>query len=305
MVEVSGLPELTKEEFLVRHPWARKTLKVIGEGQEWIAVNKPPGWLSIPDRWNKEHPNILNYLRRKAGDVYVVHRLDWQASGVNLFALGTRAHAILNIAFQYRAVRKVYLVLVEGEPPEEEGKIELKLSAISSRKKNVFKVDQVSGKPAVTFYRVLRKYMGYTLMQVEPLTGRTHQIRVHMKALGTPVAGDIQYAGHLIYASRLKHGKWKFKAEEEERPILERAFLHAWILQFPEPADVSKYHTLVAELPKDLKTVLRFLERYRRLEGDSMGMEELFKWLVEKAKSHALTLPKPLKYLPHELSGNC
>ncbi len=306
---------VAKEEFLRRHPWARKGVQVLDSSDWWLVVNKPPGWLTIPDRWVPTHPNLYQWLKKQYGEeVYVVHRLDWEVSGINLFARTRAVHRLWNIAFQYRCVRKVYLALVEGTPEEPEGKIELRLTALSKRKRNVYKVGGKEGKPAVTYYRLLRRYLGYSLLQVEPLTGRTHQIRVHLKAIGLPVVGDRTYGGHVIFARRLKPGRWYTKRRgieaEEEKPLIERAFLHAWLVGVPAPDDPD-YERMVwwqAPLFKDLKVTLRYLERYRRIEegsgcgqgvlrvgGDLEDVDGLIEGLADWVRAHPLYELRSLK----------
>ncbi len=309
---------ITKEEFLRRHPWARKGVQVLDVSDQWIVVNKPPGWLTIPDRWVPTHPNLYGWLKKRYGEeVYVVHRLDWEVSGVNLFARTREVHRLWNIAFQYRCVRKVYLALVEGTPEEPEGKIELRLTALSKRKRNVYKIGGKEGKPAVTYYRLLRRYLGYSLLQVEPLTGRTHQIRVHLKAIGLPVVGDRTYGGHVVFARRLKPGRWYTKRRgveaEEEKPLVERAFLHAWLVGVPAPDDPAYAKMLWWQAPlfKDLKVTLRYLERYRRVEeegagygqsvllggGDSSDVDRLIEGLAGWVRAHPLYELRSLKHV--------
>jgi len=261
---VSVLEPIDKQEFLARHPWARKPPKIVYEDERIVAVNKPPGWLSIPDRWNPAHPNIYHFLLKKYGKIYIVHRLDWQTSGVNVFAKDAETHRMLNIAFERRKVVKEYHAIVEGIPEKESDRIELPLSPLSSRKRNVYKVDRVEGKPAITEYVVAKKWIGYSFLKVFPITGRPHQIRVHMKAIGTPIVGDVTYGGHYLYLSRLKPTfKRKRSLDYEEKPIIERSALHAYKLTIPKDESGEETIELTAPYFKDMKVAIKYLDLYR------------------------------------------
>ena len=257
---------LDKREFLSRHPWARKPPAIIYEDDRIVAINKPPGWLSIPDRWDPAHPNLYHFLLRKYGKIYIVHRLDWQTSGVNVFAKDAETHRFLNIAFERRKVIKEYHAIVEGVPEKESDRIVLPLAPLSKRKRNVYKIDKTEGKPAITEYELEKKWIGYSFLRVFPITGRPHQIRVHMKAIGTPIVGDITYGGHYLYLSRLKPSfKRKRDIEYEEKPIIERTALHAYKLILPADENNDRTIELTAPYYKDMKVAIKYLDMYRSM----------------------------------------
>lgn len=249
-----GIPIPTKEQFLARHPWAKKPV-VIYLGEDIVVANKPPGWVVVPDRWNKTAPHLRGWMEKKLGRrVSVVHRLDWHTSGVCVFVCGDEAYRQLSMAFMRGQVKRRYLAVVEGQPSPCEGRVELPLVPVS-KGENVYRVDFKEGKYALTHYRVVVSWGSYSVVVLEPRTGRTHQLRVHMQALGTPIVGDAVYGGNPFFLSVVKP-HYRRKSLHEEKPLIERAALHAWQLSLPGRG------TFTAALPRDLRAVLRALMLY-------------------------------------------
>jgi 23S rRNA pseudouridine1911/1915/1917 synthase len=167
-------------------------LEVIRETPDWVAVNKPPGIPTQPARDRKQR-SLEELMRARFGAIYLVHRVDTQTSGVVVFAKTRTAAAQLSALFASRVIRKTYLAVVEGAVTRE--------LTIES---------PIGGRDAHTIVRPLRQFDGRTLVEAEILTGRTHQIRIHMKSVEQPVVGDRRY-GSTMPAPRMLLHAWKLE----------------------------------------------------------------------------------------------
>lgn len=230
---------------------------VIFENEDMVAINKPSGLLSIPDREGKEI-SLKKMLQEKYGQIYTVHRLDKDTSGLIIFAKTEAAHKHLSQQFEGRQTEKIYQGLVNGSPSQTKGNIESRI-AEHPVKAGLMVINR-KGKEALTDYEVLEDFGIYSWMQFQIHTGRTHQIRIHMKETGHPIACDPLYGdGKPVLLSSFK-SKFKLsKNEEEERPLLNRLGLHALRLSFTLLN--GERTTLEAELPKDLRATLQQLEK--------------------------------------------
>ena len=169
-----------------------------------IVVNKPTGLPSVPGRAEGLQDCMASRVLAMAADALVVHRLDMATSGLLLFARGKAMQRQLSHAFAQREVGKRYVAVVAGQVAQDSGEIKLPLITDWPNRPRQ-KVDLETGKPSVTRYRVLSRSAHDTRVELEPLTGRTHQLRVHLLALGHPILGDTLYAppAVLARASRL------------------------------------------------------------------------------------------------------
>ena len=170
-------------------------IAVIRETADWVAVNKPAGLSTSPDRERKRR-SLEELLRAKYREIFVVHRIDTGTSGVVVFARNRPAAARLSALFASRAVRKIYLAVIEGAIPHE--------LTIES---------PIGGKDAHTVVRPLQELGDTTLVEAEILTGRMHQIRIHLKSIERPVVGDRRYGSSLPAKRMLLHA-WKLEHEE-------------------------------------------------------------------------------------------
>ncbi len=159
-----------------------------------VVLDKPAGLLSVPGKGEAGQHNLWSLARQRWPDVQVVHRLDMATSGLLLMARGAQAQRTLSQAFAQREVSKHYVALVQGLVAGEAGTIDLPLITDWPNRPRQ-KVDPVTGKPSLTRWRVLQRDPagGRTRLALEPLTGRSHQLRVHLAALGHPIVGDALY----------------------------------------------------------------------------------------------------------------
>jgi 23S rRNA pseudouridine955/2504/2580 synthase/23S rRNA pseudouridine1911/1915/1917 synthase len=233
--------------------------EILFENDSFIAINKPAGLLSIPDREGKE-PSLKSWLREKYGNIFTVHRLDRETSGVIVFAKDEETHKFLSVAFEQRDVEKFYQGLVQGSLPETKGSIDLPIMEHPAKPGTM--VTGKHGKASLTDYEVIEDLGLYSLVQFNIHTGRTHQIRVHMQALGHPIACDELYGdARPIKLSSFKRNFKLSKYEEEERPILSRLALHSQLLHFKDAK--GEYHTLEAPLPKDMRALIQQLKKWK------------------------------------------
>jgi len=231
---------------------------IIFENEDFVAVNKPAGLLSIPDREGKE-PSLKSWLKEKYGAIFTVHRLDRDTSGIIVFARHEASHKYLSMAFEERTMEKIYAGIVQGSLAQQQGSIDAPLMEHPA-KKGVMYVNK-KGKASLTDYEVQEDLGLYSLLQFRLHTGRTHQIRVHMQSLGHPIVCDELYgdARPILISSFKKKFKLS-RSEEDERPILQRLALHSQLLHFKDGK--GEYHTLEAPLPKDMRALLQQLRKW-------------------------------------------
>lgn len=224
-------------------------LDIVFENSDLIIVNKPAGMVVHPspghDSGTLVHaalghaPDLLGV----GGEVRpgIVHRLDKDTSGLIVIAKNEQSHRWLQEQFKSRSVEKIYLALVDGKPPTPTGRIEAPIGRNTTHRKLMAVVPLERGREAVTEYRTLESFPAHTLLEVHPMTGRTHQIRVHLAFLGCPVAGDTVY------------GKRKSTVD------LNRHFLHAFRLKIVLPGEkIPK--VFEAGLPEELQKSLNIIK---------------------------------------------
>lgn len=159
-----------------------------------LVVDKPAGLLAVPGRGEDKQDCLSSRIQQRVPDALIVHRLDMATSGLLLFARGIEMQRMLSEMFRTRQVEKRYQAIVEGAPARDAGSIDLHIATDWPNRPRR-KIDALTGKPALTNYRVLERGTGRSRMELEPVTGRTHQLRIHMMALGHPIVGDELYCG--------------------------------------------------------------------------------------------------------------
>lgn len=227
-------------------------LDIIFENDDLIVVNKPAGMVVHPAVGHKNGTLVHAALAHAPEMVGiggekrpgVVHRLDKDTSGLILLAKNDQAHRWLQDQFRLRKTIKTYIALVDGKPPTPSGRIDAPVGRDNMNRKLMTVTSYNKGREAVSEYRTVEVFKNHTLLEVRPLTGRTHQIRVHLKFIGCPVAGDNVY-GH----------------RHPTLPI-NRQFLHAARLTILLPGEATP-HTFETPLPLELKEVLEGLREAR------------------------------------------
>ncbi len=228
-------------------------LDILYEDEQAIVINKPAGMVVHPaaghDSGTLVHAVLAHCddLKGFGGEIRpgVVHRLDRDTSGIIVMAKNEKAHIFLQEQFKARSINKRYLALVDGAPPTPSGRVEAPIGRDPVRRQQMAILTPDKGREAVTEYRTLKSYAKHTLIEAHPLTGRTHQIRVHMAFLKCPIVGDVLY------------GRRKQSIE------LSRHFLHAYRLTILLPGH-SAPMTFEAPLPEELAKVLEGLEENKK-----------------------------------------
>jgi len=257
-------------------------LDVLYEDDDVLVVDKPAGLPVEPERWERGNACLsgaLLDLALRRSEVTpshptepttgmdfrprLVHRIDKDTTGAVLVAKNLETERRLREAFAAGGVRKSYLALVEGEYPLDADEAELLDYPIGPdrRKSGRMRVDDRDGKPSNTRVRVEQRFRGYTLMRCEPLTGRTHQIRVHLSAAGFPLVVDPVYGRRDSLSLSEFKSKYRPKRGRSESPLIRRLTLHAHRIAFPDAGDVL--HEVEAPLPKDYQRVLKQLNKVR------------------------------------------
>lgn len=213
-------------------------VQILYQDDAILAVDKPAGLSVLPEGWEKDAPYLVKVLEEQFGKVWVVHRIDKVTSGVILFALTAEAHRSLNIQFEKHEVEKVYHALLNGVPNWEEKATKFPLRVNVGHKHRTV-ADDRRGVRSETRFRLLERYQAGALVEAMPMTGRTHQIRVHAYAMGHPLVGDILYSA-------------------PETGIISRPALHARSLTFTHPA-TGKRMTVQADYPIDFQAAVEAL----------------------------------------------
>ncbi len=181
---------------------------VVHQDDDILVIDKPSGLLSVPGKGDGKQDSLITRLQARLPQVRLVHRLDCDTSGVIVFALTPQAQAHLGQEFEYRKTQKRYIALVSGHPAEDRGRVDLPL-CVDWENRPKQHVDFDKGKPAQTDWRVLGHEGANARMLLKPLTGRSHQLRVHMLSMGHPILGDPLYASGaaLAYPRLMLHAE--------------------------------------------------------------------------------------------------
>mgnify|MGYP005837810625 CR=1 FL=1 len=220
----------------------------------WLRCQDPRQYNSVP-----QEPLGTDLSIPLGSFVRPVHRIDKETSGVVLFAKTEEAFRGLSLQFQERTLTKIYHALVEGRPGWVEQNCDVPLRVDGDRRHRT--IVHREGKPSRTFLKVLETFRGFALVEAQPKTGRTHQIRVHLSYLGHPIVGDALYrGGEGLFLSAFKRG-YVANVLGTEKPLIRRTALHALSLEFTHPR-TGEHLRFEAPYPKDLAIALKQLRRY-------------------------------------------
>jgi len=224
---------------------------ILFEDDDFIVINKPPFISTLEDR--VDSVNILTLAREVEPDPQVCHRLDKDTSGALAIAKNPEAYRHLSMQFENREVTKTYHAVADGVHHFEN---KLMDAAIAKLSDGTVKISR-EGKPAQTYFTSIRNYKAYTLIKCNPITGRMHQIRIHLTLLKAPITGDETYGGKPFYVSSVKRN-FHLKKMTDEQPLMKRMALHAFSLEFALLS--GKKIAVEAPYPKDFKALIKQLE---------------------------------------------
>ncbi|MEM7655650.1 MAG: RluA family pseudouridine synthase [Bacteroidota bacterium] len=227
---------------------------IVYEDETIILVNKPLQMASLADKGNL---HLQALAKAYDENLMLCHRLDKNTSGILLMARNPEAYRNIAIQFEKRQVSKTYLTLAGGVHHFDNHLIDLPLY-VSTNKRVV--VSKQQGKPSQTKVTAEEQFKHATLLRCEPITGRMHQIRVHLAAIHCPIIGDQLYGGKDLFLSKLKKN-YQHSSRREEQPINHGFLLHAHQLQFTHP-QTGEAFIQQAELPKNFATTMKILRKY-------------------------------------------
>ena len=228
---------------------------VLFENDDLFVVNKPPFISSLDEREGGEL-SMLRLAKQYSADAQVCHRLDKETSGCLIIAKNPDAYRLISMQFERRKVKKVYHAIVNGTHVFNDLKVDLPILNLGN--KNV-SINRQEGKAAETLFNSIKYFKHYTLIECQPVTGRMHQIRIHLATQRASIAGDEMYGGKPVFLSQIKRG-YHLGKDQEELPIMKRFALHAKELTFKIADDTEV--TVNAPYPKDFATLLKQLERF-------------------------------------------
>ncbi len=190
-------------------PW-----RLLAETADFLIIAKPTRMLTQPGKEAHKTDSLITRVNQEFPEARIVHRLDWDTSGVMVLARHARAHRALSIAFQDRLTQKRYIAHVDRAPVPPQGLIDRPIGPDREHRPR-YRIDEEQGRPSQTRYAVQDETADYARLELEPITGRSHQLRVHLLSIGHPIQGDTLY-----HPQAQNHG---------------RLMLHAESLSFPDP----------------------------------------------------------------------
>lgn len=228
---------------------------ILFEDNDFIVINKPSGISTLDERKDDYAPSILRMAKEYSEDAQVGHRLDKETTGALIIAKNPEAYRHISMQFEHRETAKRYHAVVHGMHDWEGIMVNLPIHPLKDGK---VIIDRNKGKHAETWFRTLQVFKGYTLVECLPITGRMHQIRIHLTCLKAPIVCDEMYGGEMVYLSDLKK-KFKLKKDTEELPLMRRVALHAYSLTFKQMNE--EVIEIIAPYPKDFSVLVKQLEK--------------------------------------------
>ncbi len=228
---------------------------ILFENSDFILINKPPFISTLEDR--NDPVNILALAKAYEPEAQVCHRLDKDTSGVLAIARNPEAYRHLSMQFENREVNKIYHAVADGIHSFSDQLVD---ASIEKQNDGTARLSR-QGKSAQTYFTTLKTYKNHSLIECRPVTGRMHQIRVHLAFLKAPIAGDELYGGKLFFVSSVKRG-FNLKKMSEEQPLMKRMALHAFSLEFARLD--SEMKQVEAPYPKDFQALIKQLSENLR-----------------------------------------
>ncbi len=236
-----------------------KPIKILYIDDDIIVIDKAAGLLSVPDRFNKFLPDANSLLSREYGEIYTVHRLDKDTGGAMIFARNAESHKNLNEQFEGRLIKKIYHAIVSGKLSKNEIAIDIPLLTDPSGRGGV--IPSARGKASLTELRVVEQYRIAALIECNLVTGRQHQLRAHVAAIGHPLLVDPHYGtSDAFYLSMLKKN-YKIHKEHKEEPIINRITMQSKIIEFAHPRTGESIR-FESDYPKDFDVLIKLLRKY-------------------------------------------
>lgn len=229
---------------------------IIFENDDYFFINKPPFISSLDERTGGA-TSIIRLAKEYWPDAQLCHRIDKETSGVLAVAKNPAAYRHLSMQFESRNVTKEYHAVVNGTHDLDGVDVYLPILALPT---GVVKIDKSKGKLAETIFFTIQAFKKATLVRCIPITGRMHQIRIHLSTLGAPIVGDETYGGSPLYLSEIKRKKFNLKKDSEEKPLIQRFALHANSLIFTDMNE--QILDIKAPYPKDFHVLVKKLEEY-------------------------------------------
>lgn len=229
---------------------------VIFENENYVVINKPPFIASLSERTADKSTSILALAREHYDDIQLCHRLDKETSGALVLAKNSEAYRHLSMQFEHREVQKEYHAVTNGVHDFDSISVFLPIAIV--RDGTEVRIDRQRGKVAETLFFTLEKYHRNTLVRCIPITGRMHQIRVHLQCLKAPIVCDPTYGGEYIYLSQLKR-KFNLKQDTEELPLIKRVALHAHSIHFRDLDE--NLIEVFATYPNDFEVLVKQLRK--------------------------------------------
>lgn len=229
---------------------------VVFEDEHVLMLNKPAGMASLNER-NSDVVTLIDLIKKENPDYQLCHRLDKETSGILIVAKDPETYRSIAMAFEHRQVKKYYHAVVSGQLNVDHQSIVLPIALL---KNGTSRINIREGKPAETIITTIDRFRHFTLVECQPVTGRQHQIRVHLAAQNFPIVCDTTYGGKIPFLSHLKRD-FKTSKWENEQGMMQRVALHARAISFELN---GKEYKGEAPYPKDFAVLLKLLDKNDR-----------------------------------------
>ncbi len=261
----------------------KSQIEIIYSDKDIVVVNKPTGVSVTKDR--AAAPQLAELLAKQLGpeigsNLQLIDRLDKDASGIMILAKNAETQSMFSNFFEKRLVKKTYLAFVNGSVMRPEGQINAPLRQ-DPRNTNLMRIDSKKGKEAITDWKLLADFGPVALLAVKPLTGRTHQIRVHLRSIGLPLVIDPIYGNtRPIYLSDFKTG-YRLSKGKKEKPLMERLALHAYQIDVPKSKQ-NRPAVFIAGLDRKFVATIKMLTKHNTKGIEAFTKPDDFQRIINR-----------------------